>query len=261
MALILTETTRGIERKLEVRLAENQLEIEKALSLRYNVFNLEMGEGLPQSAATQKDRDEYDYYCDHLVVVDKNRDNQVVGTYRILKREVAEKNIGLYSETEFDLKKIYQLKDNFAEVGRSCVHPDYRNGSVISLLWGGLAEYMQENKLRYLMGCGSIHSTSAKVASEVYAYLRENNGLAGDEFDIRPLETHKIEGFDPNLKIENMKEISKTIPPLIKGYLRAGSKICGYPAIDKVFGTIDVFVLFDFDEVSERYLKKFILKS
>ncbi len=261
MALILTEVNKGIERKLEVRLAENQLEVERALSLRYNIFNLEMGEGLPQSAATQKDRDEYDYYCDHLIVIDKNQEDEVVGTYRILRKDVAQQNIGFYSETEFDLTKIYKLEDNFAEVGRSCVHPNYRNGSVISLLWGGLAEYMQINNLRYLMGCGSIHSTSPRVASEVYAYLKENDGLAGEEFDIRPLDSHKIEGFDPNLKIENMKEISKTIPPLIKGYLRVGSKICGHPAIDKVFGTTDVFVLFDFKEISERYLKKFVTKS
>jgi len=257
MALTFTENLKGTERKLEVRLAENQLEIEQALSLRYNVFNVEMGEGLPQSAATQKDRDEYDYYCDHLIVIDKSQENSVVGTYRILRREVAKANIGFYSENEFNLSKLYELEDELAEVGRSCVHPEYRNGSVISLLWAGLGEYMQEYNLRYLMGCGSIHSTDPKVGSEAYAFVRENNALADDRFDIRPLPTHELKGFDPNYKIINLKEVSKNIPPLIKGYLRLGAKICGTPALDSVFGTIDVFVMFDFMNITERYLKKY----
>lgn len=258
MTLTLLDKSKGTERKLEVRLAEDQLEIEQALSLRYNVFNLEMGEGLPQSSATQKDRDEYDYYCDHLIVLDKNRDNAVVGTYRILRRDVAKENIGFYSENEFNLSKLYQLEDELAEVGRSCVHPEYRNGSVISLLWGGLAEYMKEYKLRYLMGCGSIHSTNPHVGSEAYAFLRENDGLADARFAIEPLLSHELKGFDPNYKIENLKEVTKNIPPLIKGYLRLGAKICGTPALDLEFGTIDVFVLFDYQDISDRYLKKYL---
>jgi len=116
------------ERRLTVRIAENQLEIERALALRYDVFNLELGEGLPESAATRKDRDEYDYFCEHLIVIDKANGDQIVGTYRILKRSVAEKNIGFYSENEFDISNIYKLNDEAAEIGRSCVHPDYRDG-------------------------------------------------------------------------------------------------------------------------------------
>jgi L-ornithine Nalpha-acyltransferase len=258
MALTFLESTKGVERKLEVRLAENQLEIEKALSLRYHVFNLEMGEGLPQSAATQKDRDEYDYFCDHLIVLDKNRNDEVVGTYRILRRTIAKQNIGFYSENEFNLTKLYTLEDELAEVGRSCVHPEYRNGSVISLLWGGLAEYMNEHQLRYLMGCGSIHSTDPKVGSESFAFLRENGGLAGSEFAIHPWKSHELTGFDPDYKIADLKSVTKNIPPLIKGYLRLGAKICGVPALDIEFGTIDVFVLFDHQDISDRYLKKYL---
>ncbi|MDX1959327.1 MAG: GNAT family N-acyltransferase [Leptospiraceae bacterium] len=238
-------------------MAEDQLEIEKTLSLRYNVFNLEMGEGLPESASTRKDRDEYDYFCDHLIVLDKKQEDKIVGTYRILRKDVALENIGFYSETEFDLSKIYAMDENVAEVGRSCVHPDYRNGSVITLLWAGLAEYMQVKNLRYLMGCGSIHSTDPKSASEAYAYLRANNALAGEEFAVTPLSTHKLHGFEKNYVVDNIKEITKTIPPLIKGYVRLGAKICGEPAIDRIFNTTDVFVLFDYDNISEKYGKKF----
>ncbi|MCE9499406.1 MAG: GNAT family N-acetyltransferase [Leptospira sp.] len=258
MALQLTETKKGIERKLEVRLAENQFEIEQTLALRYNVFNLEMGEGLPQSSSTRKDRDEYDFYCEHLIVMDKARDNMIVGTYRILNRKTAKKNIGFYSETEFDLSKLYELEDEVAEVGRSCVHPEYRDGSVITLLWAGLGEYMMQNNVRYLMGCGSIHSTDPVMASEVYAFLREKDGLAETKFEVMPLDINKIENFDTNFAINDIKETTKKIPPLVKGYLRVGAKICGTPALDRVFGTTDLFVLFDRNEIDKRYGEKFL---
>ncbi len=141
-------TTKSISPKkikisdLNVHLAENQLEVEKAYSLRYNVFNLELGEGLLNSRETMKDKDEYDFFCDHLVVTDTSESNMVVGTYRILRKEIAKKTIGFYSENEFDLFNIYNLDYELAEVGRSCVHPSYRDGSVITLLWKGLASYM-----------------------------------------------------------------------------------------------------------------------
>ncbi len=257
MAVTLLEKNEKAARTLEVRLAENQLEIERALSLRYNVFNEELKEGLPESAATGKDRDEYDYHCHHLIVLDKERD-LVVGTYRILRRDTAAANIGFYSETEFNMKKIYELKDNLAEVGRSCVHPEYRDGSVISLLWAGLAEYMKDYNLRYLFGCGSIHSLDPVTASEVFAYLRKNNALGDERFDIKPLDTHILEGFDPDYEISDDKAVSKRIPVIIKGYVRLGAKICGAPAVDRVFGTTDMFVLFDFEQISAKYGKKFV---
>ncbi|MBP7282568.1 MAG: GNAT family N-acetyltransferase [Leptospiraceae bacterium] len=257
MAISIINKKQGIERKLEVRLAENQYEIEQTLALRYNVFNLEMGEGLPESRQSQKDRDEYDYYYDHLIVKDETND-KIVGTYRILKRSAARQNIGFYSENEFDLKKIYDFKEEVAEVGRSCVHQDYRDGSVISLLWSGFGEYMLQNNIRYLMGCGSIHSTDPIAASQAYAYLRENDALTSDELGVTPYPSHILEGFDPNYVIDDLKSITKTIPPIIKGYVRLGAKICGYPALDRVFGTTDVFVLFDRKEIDTRYGKHYI---
>ncbi|MCB1191946.1 MAG: GNAT family N-acetyltransferase [Leptospiraceae bacterium] len=261
MAISVLEKTGTKVRQLEVRLAEDQYEIEMALALRYNVFNLEMGEGLPQSRSTQKDRDEYDYYCDHLIVLDKSEDNKVVGTYRILKGKVARENIGFYSETEFDLSKIYGFADEVAEVGRSCVHKDYRGGSVISLLWAGFAEYITEHNVRYLMGCGSIHSTDSEQASEIYAYLREKGQLAGEKFFIEPYKTHRVPGFDPNYKILDLKETGKRLPPLIKGYLRLGAKICGLPALDMLFGTIDLFVLFDSNNIVSKYAKHYHIEK
>ncbi|MBK8395221.1 MAG: GNAT family N-acetyltransferase [Leptospiraceae bacterium] len=257
MAINIISKKQGIERKLVVRLAENQYEIEQTLVLRYNVFNLEMGEGLPESRQAQKDRDEYDYFCEHLIVKDETND-RIVGTYRILNRSVAKENIGFYSENEFDLRKLYEFKDEVAEVGRSCVHPDYRDGSVISLLWSGFGEYMLQNNVRYLMGCGSIHSVDPIAASQAYAYLKENKALASDEFGVTPYPSHSLEGFDPNYLIEDKKAIIKSIPPIIKGYVRLGAKICGYPAVDRVFGTTDMFVLFDRKEIDARYGKHYL---
>lgn len=246
------------ERVLEVRLAENQLEIERALALRYDVFNLEMGEGLPQSSSTRKDRDEYDLYCNHLIVTDKMNEGKIVGTYRILTRKMAKEGIGFYSETEFDITAIYNLTDEIAEVGRSCVHRDYRDGSVISLLWQGLAEFMIKQNVRYLMGCGSIHSTDAHVASQSYAFLKEKQAIAPEAFRVFPNPDFMIPGFDPDYSIPDMKAISKNIPPLLKGYLRVGAKICGIPALDSLFGTMDVFILFDRKELTDRYAKHYM---
>lgn len=252
------EKTLPSTRNLEVRIAENQLEIEQALALRYEVFNEEMGEGLLSSRETKKDRDAYDYFCHHLIVIDKDKKDKVVGTYRILPREIALKNIGFYSENEFDLTNIYALKEGVAEVGRSCVHPEYRGGSVISMLWIGLGTYMKEYNLRYLMGCGSIHNTNSLYGSEVYAYLKHNNVLAEDKFFVHPKEKYILNGFNPNLPIHDIKETTKKVPPLIKGYMRLGAKISGFPALDLEFGTIDVFVIFDAEKINQKYGKHYL---
>ncbi len=258
MKAIQTPILNKKERVLEVRLAGNQLEIERALALRYDVFNLEMGEGLPQSSATRKDRDEYDLYCNHLIVIDKSNQDKIVGTYRILTRRMAKEGIGFYSENEFDITSIYNLPDEIAEVGRSCVHPDYRDGSVISLLWQGLAEFMIKQDVRYLMGCGSIHSTDSEVASQSYAFLKEKDAIAPEEFRVFPNPDYALPGFNTEYKIEDLKAVTKNIPPLLKGYIRLGAKICGTPALDSVFGTTDVFILFDRKEITERYAKHYL---
>lgn len=239
-------------RKLEVKIASNESEIEQALSLRYNVFNLEMKGGLPQSSATSKDKDEYDALCEHLIVIDTKNLNQVVGTYRILKREIAVNNGGFYSEQEFSLIKIYEMEEEVAEVGRSCVHQNYRGGTVISLLWTGLADYMKQNSIRYLIGCGSVHSTDPLLASQTYAWIKSKNALCDESIRIKPLDSHTLSGFCPTIEIEN-KSANIKIPPLIKGYLRLGAKIGGEPAVDRIFGTTDFFVFFDYNEISKKY--------
>lgn len=250
--------TMKTKRDLSVRLAQNQLEIERTLSLRYDIFNLEMSEGLPRSRDTGKDRDSYDIFCDHLVVVDKARDEMITGTYRLLRSDVARREIGFYSENEFNLSNVYALPGRSAEIGRSCVHREYRDGSVISLLWNGLASYMREFEVQYLMGCASLHTKDPLVASKIYAWFKQKDAIAS-EVTVNPLASHRLDGFDPDFTINDVKSISKEIPPLIKGYLRAGTKVCGYPAWDPEFGTIDFFVLFNRRDIEQRYSRHFKL--
>lgn len=249
-------TERQEEKKLEVRLAETPEEIEKTLALRYNVFNAELGEGLPESADTQKDRDKYDDHCDHLIVIDRANNDMIVGTYRIIRTSVAREGIGFYSDNEFDLSYIYNLKDEVAELGRGCVHLDYRDGSVLPLLWAGLAWYVQKFKCRYMMGCGSVHSTDPALASQIYAYFKKKDWLT-KEFQVPPTAEFTMEGFQEDAELINEKEVGLEVPSLIKGYVRAGAKVGSFPAVDKVFKTTDFFILFDSEKVEEKYGKRY----
>ncbi len=249
--------TTEIKKHLEVKIAENQLEIEKALQLRYNVFNEELQEGLPESKETKKDRDEYDFYCEHLIVLD-NATEEVVGTYRILRSSIAKKYIGFYSENEFDLSNIYSLKDEIAEIGRSCVKKEYRNGSVISLLWRGIANYVKQNKIRYLIGCGSFHTDDSVLISEAYAYFKNKNYFVDEKLRVFPRKNKILKGFKNDLVLENPREVSKKIPPLIYSYLMAGARIGGEPAYDEIFKTTDFFIFFDVTKITEKYGERYL---
>ena len=250
--------------RLKVCLAQDQSEIERALALRYAIFNLELQKGLPQSHATSKDRDKFDPYCDHLIVVDEARQTNdgnrlIVGTYRILRREVAQQHDGFYSQAEFDLDAFYDTRMGIAEVGRSCVHADYRNGSVIGLLWHGLARYMRRYELRYLFGCASLHSSDPQLGSLIGAYLRHANGSREIPFDVQPRQESRLKGFNAEHSITDMKQAKKLVPALIKGYLRIGSYIFPEPAYDPVFDTIDYFVVFDLSALEKRYKRHYNL--
>ena len=247
-------------RKLLVRLAENQSEVEETLALRYQIFNVEMGEGLAESTLTGKDRDEFDQYCDHLIVLDplQPQGGQIIGTYRLLRRSVARKNIGFYSEREFNLNNLDHLQDEIAEMGRSCVHEDYRDGSALGMLWAGLAEYVKKYKIRYLMGCGSIHTTDPAEISLMYSWLKAKNHIVDEHLRVEPQEEFKMEAFTPDLEIENLREAKRSIPGLILSYLMAGAKIGGHPALDYEFNVTDFFLFFDSLEIEERYGKHYL---
>lgn len=239
------------ESHLTVRLAQSQEEIREAQRLRYRVFADEMGAHLSDSTEGL-DRDEFDPFCDHLIVRD-TRSDLVVGTYRILTYGGAAQAGGFYSETEFDLSRILCLAPHLVEVGRSCVNLEHRRGPAITLLWAGLAQYMERFGHRYLIGCASISmADGGHEALKLYESLKERH-LSPPEWRVFP--------FRP-LPLERSQRIGEPrLPPLLKGYLRLGAYICGDPAWDPDFNTADLLVLLPMAKLNPRYAKHFLGKA
>jgi putative hemolysin len=212
-------------------LARSQAEVVEAQRLRYRVFAGELGAELPSRDA-ELDSDDFDAHCDHLLIRD-GRTNTVVGTYRILSAEHAKPLGGLYSERIFDLRRIAGLP-RLVELGRACVHPSYRSGAVISLLWSGLTSYLHERGHEYVIGCASIPVAGRPhVAASICARLLRDH-LGPIERRVFPRTAFPLD-FDPYLDVP--------LPPLLHGYLRLGAYVCGDPAWDASFGTADLLLL------------------
>lgn len=234
--------------RLTMGMARTLSEIEEAQRLRYKVFAEEMGASLA-SADEGIDRDIFDSYCEHLLVRD-NRNNKVIGTYRILAPDCARAIGSYYSETEFDLTRLAHLRERMVEVGRSCVHMDYRDGATITRLWGGLADYMCKNKHEYVIGCASISmKDGGHYAASVYNKVRKLYA-APAEYRVFPRCPLPLEALDQTLDV--------SIPPLIKGYLRLGAYIGGEPAWDPDFNTADLFIMLPMSGLNAKYARHFI---
>ncbi|MCM1968141.1 MULTISPECIES: GNAT family N-acetyltransferase [unclassified Streptomyces] len=231
-----------------VRLARNEDEVRAAQRLRHQVFAGELGARL-DGPEPGLDCDPFDAYCDHLLVVDEETE-QVVGTYRLLPPERAAVAGRLYSEGEFDLSALAPIRPDLVEVGRSCVHPDHRNGAVIALIWAGLARYMDGSGHNWLAGCCSIPLSDGGVLA---AATRENvlaRSLAPVEYRVTPHLPWSPEGIEVPGRME--------LPPLLRGYLRLGAWVCGEPALDAEFGCADLYVLLSLRRTNPRYLKHFL---
>jgi putative hemolysin len=233
-----------------VSLARDEAEIQEAQRLRYKVFAEELGARLT-CRIPGHDTDMFDPYCEHLIVRDETS-GKVVGTYRILPPDAAQRVGGYYSESEFSLTRLQHLRSRMVEVGRSCIHPDYRSGGVIAMLWSGLAEYMVTRGHDYLIGCASISmADGGHNASNIYQQLSENY-QAPAEYRVFPKH---------GLPFEHLANGQKAvIPPLVKGYLRAGAWVCGDPAWDPDFNSADLLVLLPMSRISDRYVKHFVHK-
>ncbi len=242
-----------------VKLAENEKEVKAAQQLRFEVFNREMNEGLNSSWETGLDQDRYDEHADHLLVIDKNID-RVVGTYRMLKKSVANSNGGFYSEGEFDLANLKRLPVEILEMGRSCVHKDYRSNGVINFLWAGIAKYLEISKAKYLFGCGSLHTHNSDEISEIYSYLKSRY-FSDEKYRVYPLPKCAVPGLRDDIVVEDSRSIMKKIPPLLKGYFRSGALVCGDPALDTEFGTTDFFILLPTDQITKRYQNHYKMDS
>ena len=234
--------------KLTLSMASTPEEIKEVQRLRYKVFieaaglsSLENADGL--------DRDEYDDYCEHLIVRD-SRSLKAVGTYRVLSPHGARRIGRFYSEQEFDLSRLDNLRGSIAETGRACIHPDYRSGSVIMMLWAGLAAFMKKERCEYLIGCTSIGlADGGHNAAASYRALSETN-LSPSEYRVTPHLPFPIEEREPGH--------APTIPPLIKGYLRSGAWICGEPAWDPEFHCADLFLLLPLAKLDRRYARHYL---
>ncbi len=238
-----------VESGYTVRLAASPEELDAALALRFDVFNLELGEGLASSYLTGRDADEYDAVCDHLVVAETET-GRVVGTYRLMTPETALAARGFYSTGEFQLGAIpIDVLANSVELGRACVARDHRNTRVLFLLWKGIAAFMEQTEKRYLFGCCSLTSQDP-VEGLSLARRLEADGHVHDEILVpaRP-------GFE--CAVDDVEPATVRMPQLFGIYLRFGAKVCSPPAIDRAFGTIDFLVLFDTQDLEERDRRTF----
>jgi putative hemolysin len=248
-----TQTAPPMERgALVVSWANHQDEVRAVQRLRYRVFAEEMGARLT-TPIPGHDIDLFDNFCEHLLVRDQAND-EVVGTYRLLTPVQARRVGSTYSDLEFDLTRLRGLRERMVELGRSCVHPDYRTGGVIMALWGALADFMVRNKLDTMIGCASIpmlHNgiPSGDVAASIWQQLKTTH-LAPIEHRVRPRLPLPVEQLDSSLQVEP--------PALIKGYLRLGAKILGAPAWDPDFNSADLPMLMRINDLPPRYRKHFL---
>lgn len=239
-----------------VKIASTLEEMEAALRLRYEVFNLEMNEGLQSSHETGFDSDVYDTFCDHLIVVER-RSGAVVGTYRLLPQSTAVRQIGFYSENEFDLSAFRTMNGEMLEVGRSCVAKPFRSLAVINLLWNGIARYMEMNGVTHLFGCASFHTSDPRIIAAATAYLRKYHP-APHGMETVPVPKCRMELPFHLLTDQEIEGSFRHFPPLVKGYLRLGASVCGDPAYDAEFGTTDVLILLHRESITSKYKEHFL---
>lgn len=235
---------------LRADVARDDADIMASQRLRYQVFAEEMGAELSQaSVICGLDQDRYDRYCHHLLVRDTQTGAAVAST-RILLDQHARLAGGFYSENEFQLGNVARLEGRVMEVGRTCVHPDYRNGAAIGVLWSGLAQFMSRHRVDYLIGCASIPMQDGGCqAHAIMERLREKY-LVAEALRVTP--RLPLPSCTPALPEHTL------MPPLLKAYLRLGSRIGGEPCWDPDFRVADVFILLKRDDLPARYQRHFM---
>lgn len=253
---------------LEVRLARSRAEIDAAQKLRYRVFVDEMGAKPVGFAADQgRDADKFDEYCDHLLVLDHSLGDeaQIVGTYRLLRRSVADRHDGFYSASEFDISRMLSMEGELLELGRSCVDKAHRNRSTMQLLWKGIAAYVFAHDIKMMFGCASLPGTDVAAHAGALGYLHHNH-LAPEAIRARALPERFVSmdlvaAADANhadaFVAFDARTVIAALPPLIKGYLRVGGFVGEGAVIDHEFNTIDVCIQVVTDTVTEKYLKHY----
>lgn len=231
---------------LSVSLAHTQEQIDEALRLRHRVFVDEMGARVKSSDGM--DRDIFDRHCLHLVVRDDAR-NVAVGTYRLLEPAAAEKVGCLYSDSEFWLTNLNPIRTSIVELGRSCVDPGYRSGVTIMLLWSGIGMLLADKGYGYLLGCVSVPlNDDSSIAAQIYHRLARDH-MAPEALRVWPRDRLQVEIFEAS---------DVTLPPLVKGYLKAGARLLGEPHVDHAFGCADFPMLLDLAELAPAHRRRFM---
>ena len=255
---------------LEVRLARTKSDLKRAQRLRYHVFYEEMS-AIPDAPAmmSRRDEDPFDAVCDHLLVVDHGqtlkgrrpwrRRPRVVGTYRILRQDVAELYDGFYTQGEYNITPLIDaLGDDcrFLELGRSCVLKPYRSRRTLELLWQGVWSYAREYGVDAMIGCASFEGTDPARHAEALSYLH-HHALAPERWRVRAHDdVYANMNMIPAEQI-NARSAIKALPPLIKGYLRVGAYVGDGAVVDHQFGTTDVFIILPIEAIDERYFAHF----
>jgi L-ornithine Nalpha-acyltransferase len=245
---------------LEVRLAASPAEIAAAQALRYEIFYEEMG-ALPTPAMqrSRRDIDAHDAICDHLLVIDHSDRPRVVGTYRLLRQDVATANGGFYSAGEFDLSPLIAQSApgrQLLELGRSCVAPQWRTSATISLLWRGIAAYLAQHGIGHLFGCASLHGADPTAHLAELSWLYHHH-LAPPELRATALPLHRVDMNALPAERIDARAAARALPPLLKAYLRVGAMVGDGGFVDRPFNTVDVFVVMPVDRITSRYATRF----
>lgn len=238
-----------------LKLAENEAELIEAKKLRKFIF-FDEPNGRTEPTG-EIDEDEFDDICEHFLVVDGADNDRIVGTYRLLRHDGKRKVEKFYTESEFDISKLKSSNKKLLELGRSCIHPQYRDGKVIQLLWKGIGAFIAHHKLDYLFGCASFQGTDVGIYQDSISYLMHNH-IAPE--DVRPV---ALESVRVNAEILDKDKIDRKkaftdLPTLLKGYIRAGCMVGEGAILDNFCKTIDVCIVMDTSRMAAKYSKHFV---
>lgn len=242
-------TINAYDTEFSVHIAETQEELDSCFALRTRYFS--------SDCSPVVDRDEYDDYCCHLIVTDK-ANNEVVGTYRLMRYDVAKANIGYYSETEFDLSNIKKQDLNLVEIGRLCTASEYRTKNIVGMLWNGIYEYLEYYKLEYLSGTVSLSADEIETTSKIWAYAKYKNMIAPPEFSVTPLPHCVDKTFDPDYQYDDVVALRRELPKIFLSYLVMDTMICGPSGHDDILNLNDFYILSNLkDRKSHRRISRF----
>lgn len=237
----------GTAARFEARFTRSRRDIVKAQRLRYRVFSEAYGATF--KAPFGLDRDQYDKHCLHLIVRD-TQTAEIVGYTRVLPDSRIHRTGGFYSAGEFHMGMVHRLDGTVAEIGRTCIHPDYRGGAVITTLWSCLAEYMLQENIRYLVGCASVSLAEGYDVGAICARVRERH-LSDAAMRVHP--KLPMSGLSRPMHADKVR-----MPPLLKAYLRMGASVCGEPCWDPDFNCLDFFILLAVEDLPARYVQHFL---